>query len=317
MSGLRAFDLVSGLRELADFFVRFSDGHPSRYKRGDRWNRDLHQYSVFCEQLCDAIEVVRSPDHSDRFRERTHGLIVRIRGLDNDLGRVHMTWKPSNATDAANDMPEHCYRQWEELSCEAAQTADYLRIVSSQLDGLNIKKKYDSDLPASLSSDAAQLWSSMFAYLHNGPGIIGRLGRDHMTCDIQFLPYSWSEKRHRAAWTELRKAGSIVKDSPYRDDDKTLSRFCVAAPTARAEAPATLNKAPNVVISEYHSAEWIFQRHGIKGPRLSEKRVHIRRKDAPPGFTDVEGKRPRELWHVADAIKHCSPKARRPKNARK
>lgn len=87
-------------------------------------------------------------------------------------------------------------------------------------------------------------------------------------------------------------------------DDVGLGDTAMRDAELRKSAPAEA-KAHLV---GHHSAEWLLLHHGIKGPRLSEKRELIRRIDAPTDFTDVEGKRPRELWNVDDALKFCAPK---------
>ena len=60
----------------------------------------------------------------------------------------------------------------------------------------------------------------------------------------------------------------------------------------------------------FHSAEWLRTELGILPERLSENRERIKTIPAPRGFVDVEGKKPRKLWHVEDAEEHCTPKRR-------
>lgn len=63
---------------------------------------------------------------------------------------------------------------------------------------------------------------------------------------------------------------------------------------------------------EFHSAAWFEIRHGIRASRLTEAAGNqlIRTKAAPKGYADVEGRRAFRLYHVEDALKHCSPKRR-------
>lgn len=78
-------------------------------------------------------------------------------------------------------------------------------------------------------------------------------------------------------------------------------------PGAEATGDTTDTSAPG---DDWRSAEWLACHHGIYKSRLSEKAQDgkVRTMDAPHGYTDFEGKHPRKLYNVADALRECEPK---------
>jgi hypothetical protein len=68
-------------------------------------------------------------------------------------------------------------------------------------------------------------------------------------------------------------------------------------------------------ISGFTSADKLWHDHGIRQSRLSEgvRKGAIRRKAAPSGLIDSQGRRIRSLYNEEDAIRECSPKHRKSK----
>lgn len=79
--------------------------------------------------------------------------------------------------------------------------------------------------------------------------------------------------------------------------------------TARTESPTTAD-GESPTVKDFHSAEWLSINEGIVSERLSEAaRVgKVRCMNVPKGYTDVELRKPRKLYHVGDAKKHCTAK---------
>ncbi|MBI5865345.1 MAG: hypothetical protein HZB38_12715 [Planctomycetes bacterium] len=72
---------------------------------------------------------------------------------------------------------------------------------------------------------------------------------------------------------------------------------------------ATQN-AENPPLKEFGPADWFKCQHGIVQVRLSEaaNAGRVKTMPAPKGQIDSQGRKVRLLYHVQDALKHCSPK---------
>lgn len=107
--------------------------------------------------------------------------------------------------------------------------------------------------------------------------------------------------------------GRVVTGETAWRPKGTPSLEKLAPPTAARMQPEVPSD------SDYHSADWFEINHGIRSSRLSEKSrdTKVRTKPAPKGFTDVEGMKPRMVYHVGDALKNCSPKRVTQKTRRK
>ena len=82
---------------------------------------------------------------------------------------------------------------------------------------------------------------------------------------------------------------------------------------SNSDSPEADNTSPS--IEGFRHADWLWHKHGIAAPRLSEaaRDGKVRSVQAPRGTIDSQGRTVRMLYNEADAVKHCLPKRVIPK----
>lgn len=132
-------------------------------------------------------------------------------------------------------------------------------------------------------------------------------------CQVKFVNANPRVVSPLTAGGLLPRLGLLPESTPtglerYARACDALAELIEAAPTLPVDGGAVRLGEPGVC----QSANWLASNHGIRGPRLSEasKIGSVRTVKAPANYRDNEGKWATLLYHVGDALKHCSPKRR-------
>ena len=174
-----------------------------------------------------------------------------------------------------------------------------------------------------LSDDPARYWADPpKRFFADTSWLVGQITTHHPKldpCPLQDIYIAV------AAWHEDHSAARIPAQKILfaRLERSVLTLQAVEA-AIRDRRLAGDDKGSGVAQSEpgiagYRPADTLRLEHGIVQSRLSEAAADgkVRTMQAPSGLKDSQGKRVRQLYNKADALKHCTPKRTKKKNPTK